>query len=187
MTIITGSFFVVLAIISIYLIKLFLPVKIAYRVAVWTVIIMAIIWSIVKYYIEIPLSLAYLTNLYFDYNKKNNIILKFVEIKKPKKEHNFIFSVIALTIIFIINCSFMYDISMEQVGYFFLKRPQVTAHRGSSRLAPENSMPAFLQAIEDQADYIELDVRETKDEKIVVIHVAVMTLVQMWVIVGLIL
>ena len=31
-------------------------------------------------------------------------------------------------------------------------------------------MPAFLQAIEDQADYIELDVRETKDEKIVVIH-----------------
>lgn len=48
--------------------------------------------------------------------------------------------------------------------------PQITAHRGYSQLAPENTIPAFELAIEHQADFIELDVQETKDHGLVVIH-----------------
>jgi glycerophosphoryl diester phosphodiesterase len=46
----------------------------------------------------------------------------------------------------------------------------VVAHRGYSRGAPENSMSAFRKAIEVGADVIELDVQETADGVVVVIH-----------------
>lgn len=46
----------------------------------------------------------------------------------------------------------------------------VMAHRGSSKAAPENTMAAFRQAIEDGADWIEIDVQETADGEVVVFH-----------------
>ena len=49
-------------------------------------------------------------------------------------------------------------------------RPLVVAHRGSSSLAPENTLASFRQAIEDGADAVELDVRLTRDGHVVVIH-----------------
>jgi glycerophosphoryl diester phosphodiesterase len=47
---------------------------------------------------------------------------------------------------------------------------KIMAHRGSSKAAPENSMAAFHQAIQDGADWIELDVQETADGQVVVSH-----------------
>jgi len=47
---------------------------------------------------------------------------------------------------------------------------QVTAHRGSSMNAPENTMSAINLAIQEQADYVEIDVQQTKDGKLVVLH-----------------
>ena len=49
-------------------------------------------------------------------------------------------------------------------------RPVIVAHRGSSAIAPENTLSAFSQAILDRADAAELDVRATKDGEIVAIH-----------------
>lgn len=46
----------------------------------------------------------------------------------------------------------------------------VTAHRGASGRAPENSMASVEAAIEDQADWVEIDVQETSDGAVVVIH-----------------
>jgi glycerophosphoryl diester phosphodiesterase len=46
----------------------------------------------------------------------------------------------------------------------------ITAHRGASVAAPENSMAAFRAALDAGADYIELDVQHTKDRQVVVIH-----------------
>lgn len=46
----------------------------------------------------------------------------------------------------------------------------VTAHRGSSTRAPENSLSAIEMAIEDGADYAEIDVQETADGVIVLLH-----------------
>ncbi|QDU55600.1 glycerophosphodiester phosphodiesterase [Aeoliella mucimassa] len=47
---------------------------------------------------------------------------------------------------------------------------KIMAHRGASVSAPENTMAAFRQAIEDGADFIELDVQETADGEVVVVH-----------------
>lgn len=44
------------------------------------------------------------------------------------------------------------------------------AHRGASAYEPENTLRAFRRAIEMGCDMIEMDVRLTKDDKIVVIH-----------------
>ncbi len=46
----------------------------------------------------------------------------------------------------------------------------IMAHRGASHAAPENTMAAFRQAIEEGADWIELDVQETADGEVVVLH-----------------
>lgn len=44
------------------------------------------------------------------------------------------------------------------------------AHRGASGYAPENTIPAFEQALDMKSDYIELDIQLTKDLVPVVIH-----------------
>jgi glycerophosphoryl diester phosphodiesterase len=46
----------------------------------------------------------------------------------------------------------------------------VIAHRGSSWNLPENTLPAFERAIEDGADYIELDVHVAPGGELVVTH-----------------
>ena len=46
----------------------------------------------------------------------------------------------------------------------------ICAHRGDSQNAPENTISAFKRAIDGQSDMIEMDIRETKDGLIAVIH-----------------
>ena len=44
------------------------------------------------------------------------------------------------------------------------------AHRGAPAFIPENTIPSFLKAIELQADYLELDVHQTQDNHLVILH-----------------
>jgi len=46
----------------------------------------------------------------------------------------------------------------------------VIAHRGDHTLAPENSLLSIQNAIKDGADYVELDIRTTKDSQLVLMH-----------------
>ncbi|WP_054955203.1 glycerophosphodiester phosphodiesterase family protein [Paenibacillus dakarensis] len=50
------------------------------------------------------------------------------------------------------------------------QHPIIVAHRGMSALAPENTMPAFELAVEKGAEVIELDILESKDGELVLIH-----------------
>jgi glycerophosphoryl diester phosphodiesterase len=47
---------------------------------------------------------------------------------------------------------------------------EVQAHRGSSALAPENTIAAFRRAAEDGAKWVELDVALNADGELIVIH-----------------
>ncbi|GGF08684.1 glycerophosphoryl diester phosphodiesterase [Halobacillus andaensis] len=51
-----------------------------------------------------------------------------------------------------------------------MKKTLIYAHRGASKLAPENTMPAYQLASESGADGIEIDVQLTKDRIPVLIH-----------------
>ena len=46
----------------------------------------------------------------------------------------------------------------------------IMAHRGSSKAAPENTIAAIRQAIDDGADWVEIDVQETADGEVVLFH-----------------
>ncbi|MEU8600887.1 MULTISPECIES: glycerophosphodiester phosphodiesterase [Streptomyces] len=48
--------------------------------------------------------------------------------------------------------------------------PDVIAHRGSSGMAPENTAAAIDLAVRQHADFVEIDVQQTKDGKLVNFH-----------------
>lgn len=52
----------------------------------------------------------------------------------------------------------------------WMSKVEITAHRGDNSQAPENTMPAFKAAVENGADWIELDVTQTKDGVLVIFH-----------------
>ena len=47
---------------------------------------------------------------------------------------------------------------------------EVMGHRGAGGLAPENTLAAIEQAIAHHADWVEIDVQETADGEVVVVH-----------------
>jgi glycerophosphoryl diester phosphodiesterase len=49
-------------------------------------------------------------------------------------------------------------------------RASIIAHRGASLAAPENTLAAFNLAAEQRTDFIELDVQESADGEVVVVH-----------------
>ncbi|MDE1375163.1 glycerophosphodiester phosphodiesterase family protein [Bacillus sp. FSL K6-1109] len=48
--------------------------------------------------------------------------------------------------------------------------PLIIAHRGASELEPEHTLRSYSRAIKDGADFIEIDLRMTKDGKLVAFH-----------------
>lgn len=53
---------------------------------------------------------------------------------------------------------------------FLNPMPRVVAHRGDSANYPENTLPAFLSAVEMGIDVVETDVHLTKDGQIIIWH-----------------
>jgi glycerophosphoryl diester phosphodiesterase len=51
-----------------------------------------------------------------------------------------------------------------------MSKPLIIAHRGASGLAPENTLAAFAKALEIGVDRIEMDLRQTLDGEVVVLH-----------------
>ncbi|MFW5894828.1 MAG: glycerophosphodiester phosphodiesterase family protein [Bacillota bacterium] len=52
----------------------------------------------------------------------------------------------------------------------FFNQPEIVAHRGASWDAPENTLAAVDIALDQESDGIEIDVRMTKDEHVVLMH-----------------
>ena len=61
-------------------------------------------------------------------------------------------------------------IMLSFLGCDTKKATLVVAHRGASGHAPENSLSSMKKAIEMRAEFSELDVQETKDGKIILLH-----------------
>ena len=72
-----------------------------------------------------------------------------------------------LTMIACANQTTEKKMSSENMSF---SKTKIIAHRGFSGIAPENTLAAFKKAIDVKADYFELDVHETKDGQLVVIH-----------------
>ena len=72
--------------------------------------------------------------------------------------------------IFFLVLPFALPVSVDTPGTITKTLPLISAHRGASRSAPENTKDAFLAAIIAGADFIEIDVRTTSDGRQVIVH-----------------
>ena len=96
---------------------------------------------------------------YYKYDEKKALFLRKI--------------MVALTIVsIIIDGVYVYISSVNNPfdNVELMTLPEVTSHRGNSVKAPENTISAFEYAIKDMSDYIELDVQETADGELVVMH-----------------
>lgn len=63
------------------------------------------------------------------------------------------------------------EIVAAQASRHASRRPALMClHRGASRYAPENTLPAFEKALRLRADYVEFDVRPSSDGKYFLLH-----------------
>lgn len=119
--------------------------------------------------------IAYLTGIYYYYREEYQVGLEPMlfreeesrQLKNKRWTTKILVGIIGGFFIF-----FLYDVISNGVYYAKKIFPeiQITAHRGSSKEAPENTIPAFELAIAQMADYIELDVQKTRDGEIIVLH-----------------
>ncbi len=118
---------------------------------------------------------ALFTHLFYQYKKEaneyfyfdNSVEEGFLKGKSYKK------TIIIFSIIFaFINMYFIYNIAKNDssLAYVDIDNIEITSHRGFSHDVPENTLLAIEKAIEEQADYVEIDVRLTKDGVLVLLH-----------------
>ena len=67
-----------------------------------------------------------------------------------------------------VACAMLLSFAMRAKSESHL--PLVSAHRGASRQAPENTLAAFRLAMDMKADFIEVDIRTTSDGTQVCLH-----------------
>lgn len=125
--------------------------------------------------ILIPINYALVSSWYYDSKEtlKMNVYIPTIQnYKKPIKIKRIKRSVIVVIIlIFFLNVTSVFAVlrqSNNRVELF--KYSQIIAHRGASSDAPENTIAAIELAIEQGANIIEIDVRETKDLYPVLLH-----------------
>lgn len=88
------------------------------------------------------------------------------------KKHVKVIMVIAVTIVLLADssgCAYLYFSNVFD-DIVFTRRAEVAAHRGSEKRAPENTMEAIRLAIEEDADYVEIDVRLSRDGFVILSH-----------------
>jgi glycerophosphoryl diester phosphodiesterase len=64
----------------------------------------------------------------------------------------------------------VFEIKKNGDVFFSWQGVRVVGHRGTVKFAPENTIPAFKTAIQYGADLLEMDIRETKDGTLIIMH-----------------
>lgn len=80
--------------------------------------------------------------------------------------------VVILSAVLGVGVFYIYDLvrNGSELSEELLIETEITAHRGSSHTAPENTIPAIEAAVEELADSAEIDVQMTLDGVIVLCH-----------------
>lgn len=122
--------------------------------------------------VAIPLSFSAITHMYYRYTDIDDITFEFIDIQEgPARRRRIAYAVIMAAALVADACYLLISFNnnpFENVAIFH--ETKVMAHRGASKEAPENTMAAFQKAIDDMADYIELDVQLTNNGEVIVMH-----------------
>ncbi len=123
----------------------------------------------------LPIVVAYICNSYYNVAPEeegpNIDNLEEYDAKKSSRRERKVF-VFIICIAMIVDLGFyaLKRYNVISINADYMTKVTITAHRGASEDAPENTLAAFDKAIEQGADVVELDVRQTKDGEVVVMH-----------------
>ena len=139
------------------------------------IIIVFIIICIVLYAIlSTPINYAVISCMFYQKKKKKKEEIIKEKIESEIKNHFVLKATIVMLMIssIVLGTIFIdglyrgkYNLNIE-----YVRTMEVTAHRGASVKYPENTMAAFIGAKKQGANWIELDVQQTKDKQIIVSH-----------------
>ncbi|MCR5017033.1 MAG: glycerophosphoryl diester phosphodiesterase membrane domain-containing protein [Ruminococcus sp.] len=131
------------------------------------------IFAAVAAFVSTPAIMCWLTGKFFaDLPEDTKITLPERTTYKLGRAARVILYVSIISSSLLLNYSYLSALHKGNINLNvgIITRTQVTAHRGCSKEAPENTLYAFEKALESNTDYIELDVQLTKDEQLVVFH-----------------
>lgn len=155
-----------------YIIKVFSINKIALSLTLAVTVTVILLLLIIVANFAIPITFSFISAMYYhDKFRKGEEIPPYQPLVTKRPRFKRIVSIV-LVCACLINVVYFEMISDKNFIFHvqFLDKPLVSAHRGDSVTAPENTLPAFESAIANMADYAELDVQQTKDGVIVVLH-----------------
>lgn len=122
-------------------------------------------------FIAIPVSYTVISRMYYKYNTQPvDFSVIYIRNRYYRLNRTIYFGVLILSVV--LNAVYVVGSfnknPFDKIAIFH--ETTITAHRGASTEAPENTLAAFKRAMDDMADYIELDVQLTADDEVVVMH-----------------
>ena len=150
--------------------------KVAIKLAGMVYEAIQIVFSVIYSLTGLPLIGAFICNSYYNVMPEENKAMSIddyeeYDARKSSRKERKIFAII-LVLMILVDVGFyvLKRYNIISINADYMNKVKITAHRGDSKHAPENTLAAFETAIENGADVIELDVREAKDGEIVVMH-----------------
>lgn len=123
--------------------------------------------------------IAFISFLYYHYRslQEDSTTTELTEAANRKAVYGsrkpfFLFVTGAVALFYLVAALFSFDpVARELLTHYLKPETKITAHRGYSAVAPENTLPAFQAAIDSGiVDYAELDVQLTKDGVVMLTH-----------------
>ena len=172
------ALFIILGILVIMLIsKILGNLKIIESVSITIVWLLIVVCLIISVFISNSISFATISAMFYKHKIDKKEKIKHIAYKETikDKKHNVILKYIMTIVVLltvIAGSLFTYQIitGKANLNIKYIRKMEITAHRGASVKYPENTMAAFRGAKKLGADWIELDVQQTKDRQIVVSH-----------------
>ncbi len=123
----------------------------------------------------IIINLSIIYRMFLKYKNTTNSMPKEILIRQSEilhdRKYKRYFTIICIFIFFIFILTFTVrfrESLLRQKAPIFGQ--YITAHRGYSSIAPENTLASIQASIDAMADYVEVDVQETKDGVVVLLH-----------------
>lgn len=123
---------------------------------------------------EVLINISLIVSLYYKYTGKDktqfpySLTGKSIHKKIPKRVKQL--ALAGIIILAILNTISIYYFITQDSAMIEKKPIYITSHRGNSISAPENTIHALQSAIDEMADYAEIDVQQTKDGIPVLLH-----------------
>lgn len=162
-----------LGFIIVFIIKGFSEPALAFRTALKVLKYAIRVFAVLSSFLSVPAVICWITQRFFeDVKDTEEVIIPDCSTNKLKPLSSCILVLSLTAVSLLLNMTYIKALYSGNINLNMgiLTKTQVTAHRGFSSVAPENTLYAFESAVETGADYIELDVQLTADEQLVVFH-----------------